>query len=629
MASQPLRLKVQEATRSHTVAAISNPVVRVWVETGLSHLDPVYDYLVPQELSNQVIVGVRVSVDFAGRDVDGFVIERVEAATAGNLKFVEKVLSPVPLLNAETIALITAVSCRWASSPQDLLSVAVPSRVISAEKGKEFHLPSPTGGKRSAPSHAYYQFIPGEDPFKTLTTWISSRRQHGGVLVILPEVKELYSLSVEMERAGFTFALLDSSLPRSQRYSTFLDVASGSIDVVIGTRSAIFAPVKNLQTIIVYREGSQSHYEVRHPGWNTREVAILRSQLGLIDLTFAGFSPSSELALMLDEQIIASKGKGAKVEASAYQQSHGELLPDRIFTPIRKALERGSVLFLVPRKGYSQAISCRSCRNIALCACGGRISFGGSERGYSCSLCDKNSQSWSCSWCKKSQPYLLGRGNVRYAQEIGRAFPGFPVFSSDAENPIDSIDAPHSLVLATAGMAPRIDGGYYAVVITDGDTLFSQLDLRAHERARESIMQATSLLAPQGKSLVVIDSSHPMVAALSRWNLGPLLTRELREREQTQLPPYVHAITMEFEENEISSFITGIEAARTSGRIPQSTRILGPSKIDATRSRLVLTVSRQDGQELIDFLSTYRKKRATSKKSIPIMRIDPYDLTHI
>ena len=86
---------------------------------------------------------------------------------------------------------------------------------------------------------------------------------------------------------------------------------------------------------------------------------------------------------------------------------------------------------------------------------------------------------------------------------------------------------------------------------------------------------------------------------------------------------------MEFEENEISSFISGIDAARTSGRIPISTRILGPSKIDATRSRLVLTVSRQDGQELIDFLSTYRKKRGTSKKSIPVMRIDPYDLTHI
>ena len=629
MASQPLRLKVQEASRSHTVTAGSNPVARVWVETGLSHLEDIYDYLVPQDLSDQIDVGVRVSIDFAGRDVDGFVIERVDATSVGNLKYVEKVLSPIPLLNAETIALITAVARRWASSPQDLLSVAVPSRVISVEKGKQFHRPSPASGKRSAPSHSYYQFIPEENPFATLASWISLRRERGGVLVILPDLKDLKALAAELEGSGVKFSLLDSSLTRSQRYSTFLDVASGDSDVVIGTRGAIFAPVNNLQTLIIFREGSQSHYEVRHPGWNTRDVAILRSQLGSIDLTFAGFSPSSEVSLMLDHQMIASKGKSAKVDASAYPQSQGELLPDRIFTPIRKALQQGSVLFLVPRKGYSQAISCRSCRNIALCACGGRISFGGSERGYSCSLCDKSSQSWSCSWCKKSEPYLLGRGNARYAQEIGRAFPGFPVFSSDAENPLETVDVANALVLATTGMAPRIGGGYRAVVVTDGDGLFSQLDLRAHERARESIMQATSLLAPQGKALVIIDSSHPIVAALSRWNLAPLLARELREREQTQLPPYVHAITMEFEESEVSSFISGIDAARTSGRIPHSTRVLGPSKIDTTRSRLVLTVSRDDGQELIDFLSTYRKKRGASKKSIPVMRVDPYDLTHI
>jgi primosomal protein N' (replication factor Y) len=178
-------------------------------------------------------------------------------------------------------------------------------------------------------------------------------------------------------------------------------------------------------------------------------------------------------------------------------------------------------------------------------------------------------------------------------------------------------------------MAPRISGGYQAVVITDGDTLFSQIDLRAHERAREAIFQATSLLSPQGKSLVVIDGSHPIVAALSRWNLGPLLTRELRERDQTQLPPYVHAISMEFEGSDASSFNSGIEAARTDGRVPPSTRVLGPTKIDGNRSRVVLTVSRRDGQLLIDFVGIYRKKRGASKKSIPAMRVDPYDLTHI
>ena len=461
-----------------------------------------------------------------------------------------------------------------------------------------------------------------------MATWIKSRVSQGGVLVVLPELREVHSLMNELTTLDVDFSVLDASLPRSTRYENFLKVATGASQVVIGTRRAIFAPIANLQTIVVFREGSESHYERRTPGWNVRDVAIIRSQLGAIALTFAGFSPSSELSLLIESEAIALKGKRAKVDATAYPQIQGELLPDRIFTPIRNALKRGSVLFLVPRKGYSQAISCTSCRNIGLCECGGRIYFGGPNKGFICSLCNLTTAEWSCKWCKKSSAHLLGRGNLRYAQEIGRAFPGFAVVSSDATNSIHQVENQHSIVLATAGMAPVVSGGYEAVVILEGDNLFSQLDLRAHERAREAIMQSATLLSPSGKALVVIDNSHPIVAALSRWNLSPLLARELREREQTQLPPLVHAIVLELANSDTPTFISGITSSIKDGRIPNSTRILGPTQMDAEFSRVILTISRDHGQELFDFLVTYRKKRGIAKKSIPRMRIDPYVLSH-
>jgi primosomal protein N' (replication factor Y) len=202
------------------------------------------------------------------------------------------------------------------------------------------------------------------------------------------------------------------------------------------------------------------------------------------------------------------------------------------------------------------------------------------------------------------------------------------VISSDATNAVHAIENPHSIVLSTAGMAPVVKGGYHAVVILDGDNLFSQLDLRAQERAREAIMQSASLLSPNGKALVVIDNAHPIVAALSRWNLSPLLSRELREREQTQLPPLVHAIVIEVAHSDAPTFLSGITSSIKEGRVPSSTRILGPTKIDEEYSRVILTVSRDHGQELFDFLVTYRKKRGIAKKSIPRMRIDPYVLSH-
>ena len=631
MTASPLRLRVQKVDRGESTASAHLPVARLWVDTGLSHLERTYDYLVPESLDSQASVGVKVIVDFSGRKVDAFIIERVNISSVGNLKFIEKVTSPLPLLTAEVMNLVRAVARRWGSLPSEILSAAIPPRVISAEKNVSAVTPVVSAKvkvKNQHASHSCYLFTPGEDPFATMASWVTSRLNKGGVLVVLPELREVHALATELAQRQMQFTVLDASLPRTDRYSNFLQVAAGTTQIVIGTRSAVFAPVDNLQTIIIFREGSESHYERRTPGWNVRDVAIIRSQLASIDLTFAGFAPSSELSLLIENEVIALKGKRAKIDATAYPQFQGELLPERIFTPIRSALTRGSVLFLVPRKGYSQAISCASCRNIALCSCGGRVYFGGPEKGFICSLCNLTTTEWSCKWCNKSSANLLGRGNLRYAHEIGRAFPGFPVISSDATNAVHQIDNQRSIVLATAGMAPSVKGGYQAVVILEGDNLFSQLDLRAQERAREAIMQSASLLSSSGKALVVIDSAHPIVAALSRWNLSPLLVRELREREQTQLPPLVHAIVLEIRHSDVSTFISGINASIKDRRVPSSTRILGPTRLDDENSRVILTVSRDEGQDLFDFLVTYRKKRGIAKKSIPHMRIDPYALSH-
>ena len=627
MTSAPLRLKVQKVVRGSAEKASFLPVAHVWVDTGVPHLDFTYDYLVPDSLTSQVSAGVKVAVNFAGRTVDGYVLSRTDSSEIGNLKFIEQVLSPIPLLTSDLTSLVAAVAQRWGSSPLDILSSAIPSRVIAVEKSLQPKR-SPTQRKNST-SHtrSFYLVTPGEDAIALMADWILARSALGGVLLVAPEAREVLLLAQELTSRGVEFSILDASLTRSERYSNYLKVASGESKIVIGSRSAIFAPVHALKTIIVYREGAQSHYEVRTPGWNTRDVALLRSQIGQADLTFVGYAPSSETSYLLEKKEIVLKGRSVKVDVQSYPAHNGELLPDRIFGPIRKALEKGSVLFLVSRKGYSSALMCKSCKNIAICDCGGRISFQGSAKGYSCSLCEKKGSHWSCRWCKKDQPILLGRGSQRFAHELGRAFPGFPVITSDASSPVESVTEERSIVLATSGMAPRVSSGYQAVVILDADSLFSQIDLRAQERARESIMHFSSLVSSDGKVLVVIDSSHPIVASIARWNLNAINNRELLEREQTQLPPVVSALTIEMVHGDCQTFITGIKKAVDDGRIPHATRILGPKKITDESSRVILTVPHEDAQSLVDFLVTYRKKRSLAKKPNLSMRVDPYALS--
>jgi primosomal protein N' (replication factor Y) len=162
MTSSPLRLRIQKVDRGENTASSELPIARLWVDTGLSHLESTYDYLVPESLDAAVSVGVKVLVDFSGRKVDAFVVERVHSSNVGNLKFIEKVTSPVPLLSEEIISLVGAVARRWGSIPSEILGAAIPPRVISVDKGFAEDFPTMIEReKNQSPSHSYYLLLRG------------------------------------------------------------------------------------------------------------------------------------------------------------------------------------------------------------------------------------------------------------------------------------------------------------------------------------------------------------------------------------------------------------------------------------------------------------------------------------
>ena len=105
-----LRLKSQVIARTHSVA-LDRPFARVWVDTGVFHLDGTYDYSVPEQFSAKVNTGVRVQVPFNGREVEAIVLERVEvAAVSGAIKSISKVLSIYPVATKDSLALIERVA---------------------------------------------------------------------------------------------------------------------------------------------------------------------------------------------------------------------------------------------------------------------------------------------------------------------------------------------------------------------------------------------------------------------------------------------------------------------------------------------------------------------------------------
>lgn len=624
MTGKSLRLKSEIAARSVVAPIGKNSLATVWVDNAQPHLDHGFSYLVPGNLEEQVKIGSFVVVPFNGQELMGLVIDRSPAQGLSNLKSILSHPAPMPLASPATIALIAAVARRYASHPFDIIKSAIPPRVASIDKAASELISKEL---REAPEKKeYLQLPPARNRSELIAQKILAAAHIGGVLAIFPDTRELQQVHRRLSQANVEVSILDSSLSKSERYRSFIDARTGKSRIVLGTRSAIFAPVSNLRSVFIYDEGSEHFYEQRSPGWNVRDVALIRSEIEKFQLTFIGFSPSLEVALLIESGVVKLRKVRAKVAVHCLPQTHGELLPSRAISLIRKALSQSSVLMIVPLKGYAQAIRCSHCKTISRCQCGGAHEKRSMDSPIICNHCNEKVNSWKCVWCANPTPALLSRGIERHLHDVAALFPNTPVRFSTAEHPIELAKS-GEIILATPGMAPSSTLGYGVVAILEGNRFLSQPDLRAEERVRDLYFNSASLLSPQGQFLCIQDSGNNIVSAISAWSFTPSLSGELEQRGALNLPPYVRTVVLATAKEEVSRLKSALQKAQEERRIPRGSKVLGPI-VDGDNASLILTAPLADADLLVETIHEFIRRRSSAKKKLPSVRIDPYSLTH-
>jgi primosomal protein N' (replication factor Y) len=211
-------------------------------------------------------------------------------------------------------------------------------------------------------------------------------------------------------------------------------------------------------------------------------------------------------------------------------------------------------------------------------------------------------------------------GVRRTAEELGRALPDVPVWTSGGDTVLDRVPAQAALVLATPGAEPVADGGYGAVLLLDAWALLTRADLRAGEEAARRWFSAAALAKPRGRVVVVADGALPVVQALVRWDPGWLAQRELAERRELRFPP-VAAIAS----------LTGPAAAVAEllqeARLPEAAEVLGPLPVSEGQERMLVRVRRSDGPGLAQALHAAASVRSARKAADPVrIQFDPTQL---
>ena len=664
------------------VAATDLPIARILPMLPLPHLDREFDYLVPEDVSDDAQPGVRVRVRFAGRLVDGFVLARLaETDHPGRLGWLDRVVSAERVLTPEIAELVSAVADRYAGTRADVLRLAVPARHARVEAE-----PPPVVDEAAEPvvdrtgwaaythgsnfldalgehrvPRAVWQALPGEVwPARLAELAAVTVGSGRSAVVVVPDQRDLDRLEGACAAAvgADRVVALSAGLGPAKRYRQWLRCLRSGPVVVVGTRSAVFAPVSNLGLIAIWDDGDDSFAEPRSPYPHAREVALLRSHVSGAAVVVGGHSRTAEAEALVDSgwahDLVAPRElvRERQPHVVALADSDHALardpaarvarLPAIAFEAARAALKADTpVLVQVPRAGYVPSLACAKCRHPARCRrCNGPLalpSAPGSDGAGSptCSWCGIADAAHRCTVCGSRNLRAVVIGAGRTAEELGRAFPGVPIHNSGGATVLDTVRPGGSLVVSTVGAEPTVDGGYGAALLLDGWALLGRADLRAAEETLRRWMTAASMVRPGaagGRVVVVAESEIPTVQALVRWDPLWHARSQLDERVEVRFPPAVHVAAIDGTTDAITALVDSAD-------LPETVEVLGPVDLpDGQRApagsgedglsgdvqRLLIRVPRSTGAALARALSTAQASRSAKKLGAGVrIQIDP------
>jgi primosomal protein N' (replication factor Y) (superfamily II helicase) len=526
---------------------LSGPV-DVCVDRPLLSLDRPFTYELPEEL--EAGVGSLVQVPFHGRATRGWVLGP-GTDTPARLLRVKTTVSPVRFFDVERLALCRWVADRYVAPLAAVIARTVPPRVASEETEqaeRTAHTIDRTPGSSiDDPGGRLEGYRGGNDVRKALdggagafvvrpapedesavavdavAACLESRRR---AIVVVPEAAPVPATAAAILDVFGVRAGLFLGGDKRSRYRTWLAIASGRHDVVIGTRPAVFAPVGQLGLVYVARESHPGHREDRAPYYHVRDVALARARLEGAVCVLAAACPSAESAALGLPIVAPAERRWPPVEVVRPG-------PEGRAPRLVKALggtRRGFVFSPLP--GYGVAQVCRTCGQPAACAsCGGSLRAAGGA--VTCVVCGAVGRCRSCG----GSSFGVRRGGAERVEEWAAHAASVPVRRLGDHDAPRLPGAEEILIGGPDDVRDLGPGDLELVAILDADLADRRPGLAARERSLSTWMEAVGWARPHGRAIVQSSSpGDPMVQALVRGNPDRFHADERARRDEAGLP---------------------------------------------------------------------------------------------
>ncbi len=531
------------------------PIAQIVVDLPL---EGPFDYIIPEGMKGCVQVGMRVMVPFGARPVCGFVIGLLQESQIPKLKSINSVCESQPTFTPWMIEFAKHFSRHYGCSLGESLATMLPPLL---RKGRSLSFPKAcVGNPGEGNTKDYLQGLNSSKP----TVFISPSGNYddvlrdqispvltsnGSVLVLVPDAYAMKQISAVLNKyfSGQVIELKEEATLKEQ-VDHWVKVRNASKAIVLGARSAVFAPINDLYLTLMIDENDASFKQEQSPLYETRDVLLMRAKVQGFALSFCCVTPSVEIWQGINEGKYLRKdllSTVTAVKAQAVDLTNYKFLGALLSPPVRNGLDevlknKAQGLIILNRRGTYSVTRCVDCAQALRCQhCDSPLVYARIKKLFSCRHCTFTLPgNTPCPACKKINWKSFGVGIEHVQAELFKYFPTARTAFFDGTK--EEMPKDFDILIATQAILRFSDQLQCALVAcVDFDSELNRMDMRsslkAFSLARRVKAMASKQFFVQSRNL-----DHYVIKSLVRDDAQGFYDQELALRKEMGFAPFKH-----------------------------------------------------------------------------------------
>lgn len=475
--------------------------------------------------------------------------------------------------------------------------------------------------------------------------------QGKNVLMLVPEISLTHQMVKRFKQRFDNIAILHSALTPSEKYDEYRRINQGKVNIVVGARSAIFAPLKNIGLIIIDEEHVETYKQDVSPYYHALKVALMRQKYHNCKIVLGSATPSLETKTKalkgiyhqlyltkrfndtsLPETTIVNMGDYQNIDNESVIFS--KLLREKINDRLDK---KEQVMLLINKRGYAPYVQCRRCHTTLKCpVCGVILSYHSSDDMLKCHHCGHvETMNKQCPRCSNTQFFKIGFGSEKVEEEVKRLFPSSRVGRLDSDvasvkNQVKDVltqfeNHELDILIGTQMIAKGHDFKDVTLVgVVLADLGLNIPSYKSSERSFNLITQAigrAGRLEKKGEAIIqTYLPNHYVIYDSKIQDYNRFFNEEMAFRKQNQNPPYTYLIMITLSSSDENNLIDSSYFLKNylDGKFAnKKVDVLGPSEPFALkvngkyqRKLLIKYKNREDvNQEILELIETVNKRK--------------------